>query len=1084
MYHSHPLDSAYANPGFYVDGPSGTVRDSSGRSVSLTPDLNQRSARRIFIRSSDVDSNDGVYTAQIRRAKNVSAIKLCYASIPKEISRVTAQLILYSINIKQNLSLTDDVRKRSLQRLCRNQLLSNDTSDYPFFRVSKDDFDWRNSTGRTTWINSFDRNTEIPPQLESETSNQYVDIDILTVKVPSMCSLAALGHAFSNSLKSHSGAKNRKNNSLWSHFDISVEDAGFSVLENINESESFKTFASIYSPDMLGHNDSVSTQSARNFLRPMRTPLQIRLTKSRSIFISKAALDGAATAPASITGSNSEMEEYTPDILDSNSDHFIVNVDDPSRIIYSFSALSDLSENDVLEVKSGKVIELFVSQVPTSTTPTFTVQYRYGKFEDINNNVQQVRVISANTQEFKIITDYELRESEIVIQGTWNSSLDMLTLGDGTEIIVREDTVFFVDLNADEVVNVSEVKRTYQKYNDIKLGMRWGDKEENEDFFIDQNHSFESNILDKSFQPENIDQNYPANSHHRTDVAVLSQYSNVISVTLSASVAGGDLELSLNNHDGIISEGMVLTVLQQTASVTKVINQNKIEISESIGTVTVGTTLTIRPQKNSNNGFFNMLRNHGDLADTYMQPRDGTNEIFNTHEFNDSHQMKRMLFSGHMMNVEEPIIMPLSDDANSPTADSALRPPTLESVDGANKAIKEFYNNGLGWQTSIVHKKSKFIMPAFPVRFTQINEDEDSSDPHSIYNVSDVKSVETSISPLVSKLLSITNVDNKNLGYYKLHRLKNDGTVDDTFQEETGGATGLGSDGVGNVSYYEPRNDDNGGGIIVSLGDQNYVIKSARLVSVLRNKTDFTLDLSCDRNHNSKSSPLSSITTLQKIRDELRNSPSTPGRSAQLERVESELQNAHHTFYKDLAGGYVVNANAKYFSWVFELDREIELPTGITNSRNAFQSGHPNPPITNRSFNGLIDKSAMFSPGVFERFSGRPALSVTQQNVHNFFVRSGAAEEDNVLVQLHNVGSLERPINSKSKDRGDFFAIMTAENDQKKPDKLACETTTFFSSPTSLDKIDFSFISSKSGKKIDIGNQNATLIMEIYASNE
>ena len=121
MYHSHPLESAYGNPGFFVDSPSGSVKDSSGRSVSLKPELDERHARRVLIRSSELPSNDGVYSAMIRKAKNVSAIKLSYASIPKPISRVTAQLILYSVNIKQNLTSVQH-KERALQRLCRSLL--------------------------------------------------------------------------------------------------------------------------------------------------------------------------------------------------------------------------------------------------------------------------------------------------------------------------------------------------------------------------------------------------------------------------------------------------------------------------------------------------------------------------------------------------------------------------------------------------------------------------------------------------------------------------------------------------------------------------------------------------------------------------------------------------------------------------------------------------------------------------------------------------------------------------------------------------------------------------------------------------
>ena len=56
----------------------------------------------------------------------------------------------------------------------------------------------------------------------------------------------------------------------------------------------------IYSTDMqplIG----IQTQSAQDTLRPMGTPLTIKLTKSRSVFLAKDSLDGASTAPADVS---------------------------------------------------------------------------------------------------------------------------------------------------------------------------------------------------------------------------------------------------------------------------------------------------------------------------------------------------------------------------------------------------------------------------------------------------------------------------------------------------------------------------------------------------------------------------------------------------------------------------------------------------------------------------------------------------------------------------------------------------------------------------------------------------------------
>ena len=92
-----------------------------------------------------------------------------------------------------------------------------------------------------------------------------------------------------------------------------------------------------------------------------------------------------------------------------------------------------------------------------------------------------------------------------------------------------------------------------------------------------------------------------------------------------------------------------------------------------------------------------------------------------------------MMFCGHMMTVTEPIAM-----TSTPTTvsshdvyqqdrteiNTALRPQGNTSDDGnAFGAVgdSEFYREGLGWSTSITHNASRFVMPAHPVRFTQLD---------------------------------------------------------------------------------------------------------------------------------------------------------------------------------------------------------------------------------------------------------------------------------------------------------------------------------------------------------------------------
>eukprot|EP00965_Chrysotila_dentata_P242105 6204687-Pleurochrysis_carterae.AAC.1 len=76
-----------------------------------------------------------------------------------------------------------------------------------------------------------------------------------------------------------------------------------------------------------------------------------------------------------------------------------------------------------------------------------------------------------------------------------------------------------------------------------------------------------------------------------------------------------------------------------------------------------------------------------------------------------------------MMNVAPPVPMPVvsaslgHDSFPQPerqSADSMVRP------DAQAVGASEFYKNGLGWSTDVTHEATRFIMPAYPVRFTQL----------------------------------------------------------------------------------------------------------------------------------------------------------------------------------------------------------------------------------------------------------------------------------------------------------------------------------------------------------------------------
>jgi hypothetical protein len=1022
MYHSHPSDVAYGNPGFFVDKPFGKVKDSSSRLVEIRPDMSERQSRRILIRTSELSKNsDGVYTAEIRRALNVSAIKLSYASIPRSVSRVTAQLILYSINIKRDFDSTA-TRNHAFQRLCRNQLLSHDTSDFPFFSLTNEIFDWRTNESISVWINSTDKNTHIPPQFESEFSNQYVDIDILTVKVPSMCSLKTLGKAFANSLKSHSGSSDSMNNSIWNCFDITVEDSGFSVLENINDSEQFTTFASIIPPAIIGNEFAqvIQETSARNTFAQFTTPVTITMKKNMSVYVSSDVFSGSANAPVGVSHSINKMKEFTAKEVVGSDHTYVCTISNPNRAFDSFSIFGDVSIDDILEVKSNKPIQITITELHTDALNStdsdnvpakFKVTYSNGKYSDINTNtIQRILFIDQSHQTNTLDTTIQAYEDYIEFPGaTLDTTDNKLNKGDSKYGIYTGSVVYIERVEV--VTNIREVKRTYQKTRDVRLGLRWGDKKENEDFFIDFNHSFDSPLISDDSNSGKM---------MRRDVAVMSDSSNTI----------------------------------------------------------------------VNNNLLNKLRNVGDLEDTYIGSSENMTDAHNIHEINDAHQLQRMLFCGHMMNVTEPVAMPKSESDPFPDERTGERPAPqfLAHIthDTITPEAAEFYVKGLGWQTSIVHEPSRFIMPAFPVRFTETGQNQ------SIYG----SGVQTSVSPIVSRVLNKTNINNDNIGYYRLKGLDESGNEHENFNELHGkDIYENANQTTKNVSYYVPR-EDHKCGIVVTIGNENYIIKSARLVSVLRNETDFTLDLNCDRNQQSTSIQLSSVKNLQRIRDNLitKNTASHNERKElrkKIENIETEISQAFLSFYKakkvpeDLKG-YDVNINSKYFSWVYELDRPVKLPTGIPGDGNPYVSNQVyNPPVTQRSFNGIADLASMFTPGVYERETGRAAINMTQENAQNFFVRSGSEESENPLLVLHGIGCMERPLNSKNNmNSSDVFAVMGGESDFEKPEKMLCENTVFFKSPDNIDKLKFHFINSKTGEKVDIGNQNATLVFDVYSSNE
>ncbi len=905
-YNSNHLDGSYGNPGFFVARTTGTVRDSSGRTTDLTPDLTQRSARRLLIRTADLPPPvDGVYTAEIRPAKGTTGVKLAHVAIPRSTARVRAQLTLYSIPI---IDRSDDEAHSTSQRYCRNQLMSKDTSDFPFFDVAVSDtdtenltsfayFDWRaresaSNTRRFTWLSTSDRSSSIAPGMRSKFTNQYIDLDSLTVAVPSDCTVHELGNAFAHALKTHAGARHEKNSSIWNRYEIAVTESGFSVYEHMDVSDPFNTFAVHRRPDQFDDDFEIKNETLQvgssAYEVTLETPLTIRLNKARSVFIATDRPNDESPI-AHITGTHHKYAEFAAEETDTPD---VFQIDIPQIFdtfkIHSLSFPNDVTSENILGV--------------------------YTKF------------------------------------GTDNQ----------------------------KTYNIAPVTRTYQKQRDVRLGLRWGDKREGTDFLIDNNEQYESELT-----------------------------------------AGG--------------------VRQDVATLTTL----------------TGTTSALTRD------IFNDLCTTSELQDTFRSSETTMHQLFSVRKQNDAHQMQDMLFAGHMMNVAEPTPMPVSD-AIAP--ENLERPePTIE-----NPSTKAFYADNLGWETSVISGPSNYVMAAFPVRNTH---EEYSSNIDSFFGT-----IRTSVSPLVAKILSEHGGETNDKGFYA-EMSQSTGQEHNRYDQV-------------DLTHFEPRTEGlHSNAIVVLIGDQNYIIKSARPVSLLRNDTQHHLNLKCD---GPSEVVLKSSKIRQRLEHQLRTLKPIPGQSqaqyaetvAELTRQINDNQaNETHSFYSlapsDQDSGvnsYRAHQDAKYFAWVFELDRPIQL------------SNEPDePPTTNtflqRSFTGLTDRASMFVPGVYHEDAGRAAPSTVQQAAHSFFVRNGAAAEDQTLLLLHGIGNIERPLNSTANTSTEgLFTVLSAETDHKKPLQSACESSAWMR-PQNIHNLKFSFVSSRTGEKLPI-KDNATLLFDIYCENE
>eukprot|EP00966_Prymnesium_polylepis_P105354 2439798-Prymnesium_polylepis.1 len=176
--------------------------------------------------------------------------------------------------------------------------------------------------------------------------------------------------------------------------------------------------------------------------------------------------------------------------------------------------------------------------------------------------------------------------------------------------------------------------------------------------------------------------------------------------------------------------------------------------------------------------------------------------------------------------------------------------------------------------------------------------------------------------------------------------------------------------------------------IVITIGSERYVVKKAYYISVLKNKTMYTLDMSC-QDGGALLYPLACVDPTE---------PNHPN-----------MAQAAMSFYEPNATPATEvrpTAQSKYFTWCFELDREVLLPTGLSAQAVPFKndvvrrnpsnpedlSTIPSPPsVSARVFKGVADPTAMFCPSSFYRNTGRIAVSKFQDAPHRFYVRTTGA---------------------------------------------------------------------------------------------
>jgi hypothetical protein len=405
-----------------------------------------------------------------------------------------------------------------------------------------------------------------------------------------------------------------------------------------------------------------------------------------------------------------------------------------------------------------------------------------------------------------------------------------------------------------------------------------------------------------------------------------------------------------------------------------------------------------------------------------------------------------------------------------------------------------YFQNGLGWETNVVHQATKYVMPAFPKRDDKT------------YNVATTGSGSSAttvqglpdVMPLVARILNNQGgstpspfFDCKDNG----GNIPRTGTTAPYANHKFTHAVHFESKSLTQSDESTPGDDVKyKNSIVITIGSERYVVKKAYYISVLKNQTMYTLDMSC-QNGGALLYPLACVDPTE---------PNHPN-----------MAQAAMSFYQPItdSSGNITEvrptAQSKYFTWCFELDREVLLPTGlsaqavpyrnevvrITSYRQEDQAldpiplvNVPSPPsVSARVFKGVADPTAMFCPSSFYRNTGRIAVSKFQDAPHRFYVRTtGAAlaDKQQPVLRLHGIGNIEYPVNnSEHMGYSDSFALLGTDNvDQKKPLTPCVPSYVAFKSPVNLHKLSFSFTTIDGDEYVL--KKNATLMFDVFAEND